>query len=341
MVPRLVVPLLLLPLVSLPQPAPKTQLVQCRMISGRAPHSAYTDLIRFHDRWFCVFREGRMAASRDGAVRVLTSADGEIWIPSALLSLPDADLREPKLSATPDGRLLLNAVAMYQDSSGVRRRTLVWLSGDGREWTPPQPAGDPGIILYRPAWHLGRGYAMGYSALGAAPLRLYTSTDGVKFTPHALEVPVPGEPTETSLLFLPDGAALSLARREGTAPTVQLGRSRSPYRAWTWHDLAKTIAGPNLIRLPDGRILAAGRLVDDTVRTSLCWLDPEQETLTEFFALPSSGDTGYPGLAFHEGMLWVSYYSSHEGQAMIYLAKLKLPPAGDGKKAPKRLTFGE
>ena len=81
--------------------------------------------------------------------------------------------------------------------------------------------------------------------------------------------------------------------------------------------------------------------MDDTVRTSLCWLDPEQETLTEFFALPSGGDTGYPGLAFHGGMLWVSYYSSHEGQAMIYLAKLKLPPAGDGKKAPRRLTFGE
>jgi hypothetical protein len=41
--------------------------------------------------------------------------------------------------------------------------------------------------------------------------------------------------------------------------------------------------------------------------------------------LPSGGDTSYPGLAYHAGLLWVSYYSSHEGKAAIYLAKVKLP----------------
>jgi hypothetical protein len=43
--------------------------------------------------------------------------------------------------------------------------------------------------------------------------------------------------------------------------------------------------------------------------------------------LPSGGDTSYPGLAWHDGLLWMSYYSSHEGKAAIYLAKVKLPPA--------------
>ena len=166
-------------------------------------------------------------------------------------------------------------------------------------------------------------------------MRLYTSVDGLKFTVHAETITVPGEPTETSLVFLSDGSALCLLRREGASPTAQLGKSRSPYRAWTWTDLNKSIAGPNLIRLPDSRYLAAGRLIDDTVRTSLCWLDPEQETLTEFFALPSGGDTGYPGLDYHAGFLWVSYYSSHEGRAMIYLAQVKLPPALSSK-APRK-----
>jgi len=27
----------------------------------------------------------------------------------------------------------------------------------------------------------------------------------------------------------------------------------------------------------------------------------------------------------HEGLLWVSYYSSHEGKTSIYLAKVRLP----------------
>jgi hypothetical protein len=40
--------------------------------------------------------------------------------------------------------------------------------------------------------------------------------------------------------------------------------------------------------------------------------------------LPSGGDTSYPGLVWHDDFLWVSYYSSHEGKAKIYLAKLRL-----------------
>jgi hypothetical protein len=40
---------------------------------------------------------------------------------------------------------------------------------------------------------------------------------------------------------------------------------------------------------------------------------------------PSGGDTSYPGLVWHDGLLWMSYYSSHEGKTSIYLAKIKLP----------------
>ena len=41
-------------------------------------------------------------------------------------------------------------------------------------------------------------------------------------------------------------------------------------------------------------------------------------------ALPSGGDCSYPGMVWHDGMLWVSYYSSHEGQTSIYLAKIAI-----------------
>ena len=306
------------------------------MIWGRAPHNAYTDLVRFRDRWFCVFREGTLASSPDGTLRVLTSLDGEAWESVAQVAGPGGDLRDPKLTATPGDRLLLSALA---SSSGAGRQSLAWVSEDGRRWSPPQVIGEPGWVLGRVSWHLGRAYSLGFRAAETAPSRLYTSTDGAHFSVHSEIVPVPGEPTEASLLFLPHGNAFALLRREGAAPTAMFGKSRSPFRAWTWAELNKGIAGPNLIRLPDGRLLAAGRIIDDTIRTSLCWIDPEQDMLTEFFALPSSGDTGHPGLVYHDGYLWVSYYSSHEGKAMIYLAKVKLPPAVI-KKAP-RLTFGD
>ena len=123
MIRRLCALLTLMPLLGLCQQAPKPQLVQCRMIWGRAPHNAYTDLIRHNGRWYCVFREGSLAYSPDGSLRVITSADGEFWQEAAALVAPPTDLREPKLSATPDGRLLLNAIA----ASGTGRRSLAWL----------------------------------------------------------------------------------------------------------------------------------------------------------------------------------------------------------------------
>jgi len=40
--------------------------------------------------------------------------------------------------------------------------------------------------------------------------------------------------------------------------------------------------------------------------------------------LPSGGDCSYPGLLWHEGRLWMTYYSSHEKQTCIYLAQIEI-----------------
>ena len=65
------------------------------------------------------------------------------------------------------------------------------------------------------------------------------------------------------------------------------------------------------------------------------WVDVRSGSLEEFLKLPSGGDTSYPGLVVHERLLWVSYYSSHEGKTSIYLARVRLPKAtGARTKAP-------
>jgi len=66
------------------------------------------------------------------------------------------------------------------------------------------------------------------------------------------------------------------------------------------------------------------RLYDGRTRTSLCWIDPQEGKLSEFLRLPSGGDTSYPGMVLHDGILWVSYYASHEGKTSIYLAKVRI-----------------
>ena len=41
------------------------------------------------------------------------------------------------------------------------------------------------------------------------------------------------------------------------------------------------------------------------------------------YALAMTRGSGYAGMVWYENMLWVSYYSSHEGKTSIYLAKVK------------------
>jgi hypothetical protein len=79
-----------------------------------------------------------------------------------------------------------------------------------------------------------------------------------------------------------------------------------------------------MIRLPDGRLIAGVRLYEGGARTAIVRADEKTGKLTELVKLPSGGDTSYPGLVWHEGLLWMSYYSSHEGKTSIYLAKAKL-----------------
>lgn len=313
---------------------PEAQIEDLRMIWGRAPHNASTDLLRFRERWYCVFREGPLTASPDGAVRVLTSPDGGVWQSSAVITVPGADLRDPKLSTASYNRLLLLAEAV----SGPARRTLAWLSQDSRDWEGPLQAADDGMELGRVTWHLNRAYSVGYSRSGPGPVRLYSSGDGERFTVQADNLVPPRQDAEAGLLFGRDGSALCLLRGDGADSPAQLGKSRAPYKAWSWSGLNAAVAAPNMLELADGRVIVAGSIPGNDARIALWWLDPERGTLREFLRLPSGEESGRPGLALHEGMLWVGYHSSHEGRAMIYLARVRLLPATNAKKPSNGLT---
>ncbi len=81
--------------------------VEVKGLWHHGAHNAFTDLIRWRDRFYCTFREGYQHVSYDGKIRVLVSEDGETWKPAALFVLPGYDLRDPELEITPDDRLML------------------------------------------------------------------------------------------------------------------------------------------------------------------------------------------------------------------------------------------
>ncbi len=303
------------------------EIVRVQKIWDDAPHNAFTDLLWKDGRWYCVFREGTAHVSPDGALRVLTSTDGAAWTSAARITAPHSDLRDAKICIAPGNKLMLcGAGALHSPVGGHTHQSYVWYSDDGLTWGEAIPIGDPGFWLCRVTWHDDLAYAVGYATGSQRTARLYRSRDGRKFDSLVPELVGEGYPNESSLLFQKDGTALCVVRRDDKeAPAAMLGTAAAPYTDWKFTSLETRVGGPQLVTIPDGRIVVGGRDSVGKAKTSLWFLDPRSATLSMITTLPSGGDTSYPGLVFHDGLMWVSYYSSHEGKTSIYLAQVKLP----------------
>ena len=299
-------------------------LVESRKIWSQAPHNAFTDLARFNNRFYCVFREGKGHVSPDGALRVLASTDGKQWKSVALIPSENSDLRDAKITITPQNQLMLSGAEALNQPGKYKHQSLSWFSKDGVNWSRHHEIGDRDFWLWRTTWYQGKAYAFGYGCKNEnRSIRLYRSDDGKKFETIIKTAFAQGYPNETSMVFRKDGTCYCLLRRDGRPGTAQIGKSVAPYISWNWKDMGVKIGGPHMIQLPDGRLIAAVRLYDGGTRTSLGWIDPEKATFRECLKLPSGGDTSYAGLVWHEQFLWISYYSSHEGKTSIYLAKVR------------------
>lgn len=303
------------------------KLISVKKIWDAAPHNAFTDLTWHNGKFWCVFREGTSHISPDGALRVLRSADGENWESAALITSADSDLRDAKITVTSSGKMMLSGAEALHDKSVHTHQSLTWFSDDGINWSEKYAIGDPDFWLWRTVWHNNFAYNFGYSCSADKSLRLYKSNDGKTFETLVKNLGVEGYPNETAIVFKED-TAICLLRRDDSQNSALIGISLPPYKEWNWKDTGTKIGGPQMLILPDGRILTVVRLykTDELhpVRTSLCTVDYISGRITEVLILPSGGDTSYAGMVFHDGFLWVSYYSSHEGKTSIYLAKVKM-----------------
>lgn len=302
----------------------QADLVRVQKIWDHADHNAFTDLVRWKDKWYCAFREGAGHAGDIGTMRVLVSDDAQQWQTAAHLKLEGYDLRDAALSVMPDGRLMILGGAQT-NHNGVRATgTFVSYLSD-RGVRQPRIMIPPGRWLWRVTWHEGKAYGVSYSdRSGDAHSTLHVTSDAAVFETVQERLLSGNWPTEARIRFMANGEAICLHRRDGKQNSAMLGRSKPPYEKWTWTDLGVRFGGPNFLETPSGNWIAAGRLYDDPVRTSICYLDIEKGTITPLLDLPSSGDTSYPGMVWHKGQLWVSYYSSHEGKASVYLAQVKI-----------------
>ena len=301
------------------------RLVSAKRIWDEGPHNAFTDLVRWRGRFYCAFREGTGHAEGLGVIRVIASDDGDQWTSVGVLDDPNYDLRDAHLAVTPDDGLMVLGGAAAVDDKGRRTGSFVSFSSDGEGWGEPQIVVEPGRWLWQVTWHRGKAYGVSYATPAGMPhSSLLVSDDGIIWTEHVPELLSKGWPTEATVRFGEDDTLYCLHRRDGEDNSAFLGIARSPYTAFTWHDLGLYYGGPNLIQAPGGAWIGAGRIIEAEARTVLTRIDVHAGTLTPVLELPSGGDTSYPGLLWHDSLLWVSYYSSHEGKTCIYLARVEV-----------------
>jgi hypothetical protein len=319
--------------------AVQPEIVSVAKIWDRGQHNAFTDLVRFHDRWWCTFREGQNHAGDDGKIRLLVSADGDAWDSAALIAQDGIDLRDPKLSIMPDGRLMLIVGgSVYHKGVYQTRSPRVSFSTDGHQWTQVTKVLAEDHWLWRVTWHNGKGYAVSKLGNGRDPRRvmLYRTEDGVDWKWLTEFRNIPAWPNEATVRFLDDDEMVVLLRRNKTA---WIGTSLPPYAEWKWNETGHQIGGPNFIRIPNGDLWAAGRRYGDQPTTVLGRMT--RDSYEPVLTLPSGGDCSYPGMVWHDGLLWMTYYSSHEGKSNVYLAKIKLPERkSDGTVRPVGATHG-
>jgi hypothetical protein len=305
------------------------------------PHSAFTDLERFQDKWYCAFRVGNGHAGKGdyGRIRVIVSDDGQSWSSAALLQTDGVDLRDAKLSVTPGGELLLNSCEyrVDNDREDIRNNTsVVYRSKNGTDWSKTKQIADKGYWLWQTSWLGEKGYSLGYQWGNNDATRFYQTADGEKYELLVDHIRPPGDRSnEHAMFFDVKGSAHMLLRRDNarskTGGYALLGKAEPPYTDWEWRRLNITLGGPSMIQLPDGRVIACvRRYAGENHRnwgsqwTELGWIDTKNAIYKPVAKLPSGGDSSYAGLVFYDGLLWVSYYSSHEGSTSIYLAKIRV-----------------
>lgn len=130
-------------------------------------HCAFTSIVEFKGRYYISFREydSHIFDSKgdaEGRIRIISSKNGKKWQSVALISKKGYDLRDPKLSVTPDNRLMVTVGgSIYRNKVLVGCEPQVIFSADGNEFSEPSPikldSKTKGTHdwLWRVTWHEG------------------------------------------------------------------------------------------------------------------------------------------------------------------------------------------
>lgn len=322
--------------------SPRVEVTNVRRVFHNGEHNAFTDLVRFRDKFYLTFRscpDGHMVHPT-ASIIILASKDARNWEQVHRFHVKHRDTRDPHFLVFQD-KLFVYTGTWYSGETTIPREEYdvnkmlgycAW-SSDGSEWhSPVMLEGTFGHYVWRANSFGGKAYLCGrrkiefdIETLGYGKeieSLMLESDDGLIWRKRAVFAERYGD--ETAFLFESDGSIVAIGRRIGDR--AQVLRSQPPYDRWQRVLLDRYIGGPLLARWGDHYVVGGRKRGP---KTSMCWLVGDQ--LHEFAVLPSGGDNSYPGFVqLSPSRAIMSWYSSHEkddqGKKMtaIYLADLEV-----------------
>jgi hypothetical protein len=311
-------------------------------IWDQAKHNAFPDLIKFGDYLYCTLREGanHVGNENNGQVRMIRSKDGKNWESVGLFEMDKEDVREARLSITPQGTIMaIVAAGIFKDGRYLTLDPYVSFSDkSGLNFSKPQKTTfGPGITptldwIWRVTWDKGIGYGIMYSIdyrmegnqrIRTMQAQLLRTTDGKHFE-HVSKLDSSGSPNESTIRFDKSGKMYVMVRRETEDQMGVMAVSNFPYTSWNYHKMSIRLGGPNFQFLGKNSLIMGSRLHEGKAATTALHVTDLNGKILKSIKLPSGGDNSYPGLVMDKKQLWVAYYSSHEGKSNIYLTKISL-----------------
>jgi hypothetical protein len=322
---------------------PGIEVESIRRIYDDGAHNGFTDLCRFRDAFYLVFRSNPVShyVEPGSTIVVLRSEDGRDWQVVYRWGVDGRDVRDPHLLVFRDKLWVLSGSWLCNGRNDLGEHLGHGVcSADGRTWDGPFVLeGTYGYYVWRCASFGGKAYLVGQTrrhvdvpgTRGRAEGRtvLFVSDDARQWKHLCVIENQRGN--ETAFQFEPDGRIVALLRQ--TLESSLLAHAQPPYQQWTLKPIPRYIGGPLLVKW-DGHDLVGGRKFTDMAapghrpRLVLSWLVNDQ--LHDVVEFPTGGDTAYPGFAsLGDGRALLSYYSSHEGSntthapSHIYLAQIR------------------
>lgn len=286
-------------------------------------HAAFTSLVYYNNYLYCAFRNANQHADTNGkdngCICIIRSKDGDVWESFLRFENQDFDFRDPQMSVTPSGELmLLTEKVQYNEGHAKTRSTAVTFIKEDGSFTPISSIHFDTYDNWNWIWNIEWIDGVAYGFCYIPFFGLVRSEDGINYE-LVEKIHLDGNPSEASVAKLDKNHLLAVVRRDSLAA---LGIYNLIDKQWQWRDCDEIIACPKIIKAKKN-LFVVGRSYKYGLQTTLYKFNKNKQELVPIERIQGDKDCSYPGIVYINRKFCISYYKGDAQSSNIYLTSLK------------------